>query len=107
MKTIKNILMITLVGLFFSSTMAQGDIISAADFMKLYKTDKALVIIDASKADTYKKSHIKNAINIPSADVSQAEGVVDGLLLSPAKLAELFGSKGVTESSNIVVYDGG
>ncbi len=107
MKTIKSILILALVGLFFSSTMAQGDIISAADFMELYKTDKSLVIIDASKADTYKKSHIKNAINIPSDDVNQADGVVDGLLKSPAQLAELFGSNGITETSNIVVYDGG
>lgn len=107
MRTIKNLLMLTLVGLFFSSTLAQGDIISAADFMKLYKTDKSLVIIDASKAATYKKSHIKNAINVPSAEVSLADGVVDGLMKSPAELAELFGSKGITESSNIVVYDGG
>ena len=32
---------------------------------------------------------------------------VEGLLKSPAELAELFGSKGITETSNIVVYDGG
>ena len=62
MKTFKSILLITLVGFFFSSTIAQGDIISAADFTKLMKADKSLVVIDASKAETYKKSHIKNAI---------------------------------------------
>lgn len=107
MKTIKSMILLALVGLFFSSTMAQGDVVSAADFMKLVKTDKSLVIIDASKADTYKKSHIKNAINVPSGDVSQDDGVVDGLIKSPAELAELFGSKGITENSNIVVYDGG
>lgn len=107
MKTVKRIFLVAVVGLFFSSAMAQGDIISAADFMKLYKADKSLVIIDASKADTYKKSHIRNAVNIPSADVSLTKDGVDGILKSPKELAELFGSKGITESSNIVIYDGG
>lgn len=106
MKTLKSILLITLVGFFFSSTMAQGDLISAADFTKLMKTDKSLVIIDASKADTYKKSHIKNAVNIPHKTLYQ-ETEVEGLIESPEKLAKIFGEKGVSNASAIVVYDGG
>lgn len=106
MKTLKSILLITLVGFFFSSTMAQGDLISVAEFTKLMKADKSLVIIDASKAETYKKSHIKNAVNIPHKSLYQ-ETEIEGLIESPEKLAIIFGEKGVSNTSAIVVYDGG
>jgi thiosulfate/3-mercaptopyruvate sulfurtransferase len=105
MKTLKGILLFVLVGLFISSTMAQGDIISAADFMKLYKADKSLVVIDASKAADYKKSHIKNAINVPNGDLNTDAD--HGFLKSNDDLAKLFGEKGVSNNSTIVVYDGG
>ena len=105
MKTIRYILVIAIVGLFSVSSIAQGDIISAADFMKLYKADKSLVIIDASKAADYKKSHIKNAINIPNVELNNNKD--DGFLLSTDKLATIFGNKGVSNESAIVVYDGG
>ena len=105
MKTIRYVLVIAIVGLFSVSTIAQGDIISAADFMKLYKADKSLVIIDASKAADYKKSHIKNAINIPNVELNNNKD--DGFLLSTDELAAIFGNKGVSNESAIVVYDGG
>ncbi len=105
MKTFKSIFLVVLVGLFISSTMAQGDIISAADFMKMYKADKSLVIIDASKAGDYKKSHIKNAINIPNGDLNTDAD--NGFLKSTEELATIFGDKGVNSESAIVVYDGG
>ena len=105
MKTIRYILVIAIVGLFSVSSIAQGDIISAADFMKLYKADKSLVIIDASKAADYKKSHIKNAINIPNVELNNNKD--DGFLLSNDELAKIFGNKGVSNESAIVVYDGG
>jgi len=105
MKTIRYILVIAIVGLFSVSTIAQGDIISAADFMKLYKADKSLVIIDASKAGDYKKSHIKNAINIPNVELNNNKD--DGFLLSNDELSGIFGAKGVSNENAIVVYDGG
>lgn len=95
-----------LVVLYSSSLMAQGDIISAADFMKMFKTNKNMIIVDASKADSYKKSHIKNAVNIPHKSLYKG-GDIEGLIEDPAKLASIFGSKGVSETKTIVVYDGG
>lgn len=107
MKTIKGLLLIAFVGLFSVSTIAQGDIISAADFIKLTKSDKNLVIIDASKADAYQKMHVKNAVSVPSEVLNQESGAVDGLLKSPEDLAKIFGDAGVSENNTIVVYDGG
>ncbi len=88
------------------SVVAQGDIIGAKDFVKLTKTDKNLVIIDASKAESYSKVHVKNAVNIPHATLYQ-ESEIEGLIMKPAELAAIFGEKGVVESKTIVVYDGG
>ncbi len=107
MKVLKKILITGMAVLLVSSTVrAQGDIISAADFMKLFKADKSLVIIDASKAESYTKTHIKNAINIPHKSLYK-ETEIEGLIKEPANLAKIFGSKGVSNDAAIVVYDGG
>ena len=106
MKKFRNILLAGLVVVLYSSSlMAQGDIITAADFMKLYKTDKSLVTIDAAKADSYKKSHIKNAVNIPNVNLNNNKD--DGFLISNEELATIFGNMGVSPEKTIVVYDGG
>lgn len=106
MKKFRNILLASLVVVFYSSgLMAQGDIITAAEFMKLFKTDKSMVVIDASKAADYKKSHIKNAVNIPNGDLNTNKD--DGFLKSNEELAAIFGNKGVSPEKTIVVYDGG
>ena len=100
-------LLLAVVAIFLTgSVVAQGDIISAKDFVKLAKTDKNLVIIDASKADSYGKVHVKNAINIPHETLYQ-ETEIEGLINKPAELAAIFGEKGVVETKTIVVYDGG
>ncbi len=107
MKKHINILLSGLVVLMFStSLMAQGDIISAAQFMKMFKTDKNMIVIDASKADSYTKTHIKGAVNIPHKTLYK-DTEIEGLIQDPAKLAGIFGSKGVSDSKTIVVYDGG
>jgi len=106
MKIIRNIFLAGLVVVLYSSSlMAQSNIISAADYMKLYKADKSLITIDASKAGDYKKSHIKNAVNIPNGDLNTNKD--DGFLKSNEELATIFGAKGVSADKAIVVYDGG
>lgn len=100
------ILLSVLISLTYLTSMAQGDIITAKVFMDMTKADKSVVIIDASKADTYKTSHVKNAVSIPHTTLYKS-GDVEGLIKSPEDLAKLFGSKGVSDKSTIVVYDGG
>ena len=106
MKTLRNIFLASLVVVLYSSSlMAQGGIITAAEFMKMYKADKSLIIIDASKAADYKRSHIKKAVNIPNGDLNTTKD--DGYLKSNEELATIFGNKGVNPDKAIVVYDGG
>jgi thiosulfate/3-mercaptopyruvate sulfurtransferase len=106
MKTLRNIFLAGLVVVLYSSSIfAQGDIITAAEYMKLVKADKSLITIDASKAGDYKKSHIRNAVNIPNVDLNTNKD--DGFLKSNEELATIFGAKGVSADKAIVVYDGG
>lgn len=107
MKKLAYILFTGIITLLYSSaTFAQNDIISAAEFMKMFKTNKNMIVIDASKADSYNKTHVKNAVNIPHLTLYK-DAEIEGLIEDPAKLAEIFGSKGVSETKTIVVYDGG
>ena len=86
--------------------LAQGDIITAEQFMQLIKTDKNVVIIDASKEKDYTLAHIKDAVNVPYKSLEK-EGEVEGLIYSPSELAAIFASKGINDNNTIVVYDGG
>lgn len=95
--------------IFFSGLgylFAQGDVISAAEFMTAYKTNKNLIVIDAGKPDDYGKSHVTNSVNIWHLDLYKP-GTIEGLIKSPQELADYFGKKGVSNTNLIVVYDDG
>ena len=89
-----------------NSMMAQIDFIDATTFMDVYKNNKELVVIDANKTKNYQASHVKNAIHINHNDLYQ-KGDIKGLIMSPEELAAFFGKNGVSETSNVVVYDDG
>lgn len=86
---------------------AQADIISAKDFMLRMKENPEMVIIDASKAKTYAANHVKGAIFINHMDLYQKENPIEGLILPTEELATLFGKAGISENSEIVIYDEG
>ncbi len=92
--------------LLAGSVSAQVDIINAKDFMALTKSSDKLVIVDANKAKNYDVNHIKGAINIEHGDLYRP-GDIDGLIKSPEDLAAFFGSKGINENSEVVIYDDG
>ena len=105
----KNLIKYTTIFLAFiliaTSAIAQGDFISAKDFAKVSKS-KNSVIISAQSAKNYKLSHIKNAVFIDHNDLYKA-GAVEGLIKSPSDLAKYFGSKGVSDKKEILIYDDG
>ncbi len=85
---------------------AQVDIISAKDFTALVKANKELVIVDAAKSKTYANAHIKNAININHNDLYK-DGDVSGVIKSADELAAFFGNMGISEKTEVVLYDEG
>lgn len=80
--------------------------ISAKDFGAELKANKALVVIDVQASDVYAKQHIQGAINIPHKSLYKT-GPIEGQFLEPAELAAIFGKKGVSNTSKIVLYDDG
>ncbi|PXY02294.1 hypothetical protein DF185_06510 [Marinifilum breve] len=87
------------------ASWAQADVISVKDYLKIMK-DKNTILISARKPADYKKVHIVNAVNINHKDLYNNEPV-KSMLKSPAEIAKILGSKGVSESKNIVIYDSG
>lgn len=104
---LSNLLTIIFAVFAFSTSMAQGDLISADEFMDLYKSSDDLVIIEASNPKTYNAAHIKKAIFVDHYDMYREDVDIPGILKAPTDLAAYFGSQGVNENSEIIVYDEG
>lgn len=85
---------------------AQSPVISAKDFAAELKGNKSLVVIDVNGADIYGKQHIQGAINLPHKDLYKP-GAVEGQIKPAEELAAIFGKKGISNTSKIVLYDEG
>jgi len=98
-------LAITMLAVFILSiATAQAEVISAQEVKALMDGDETLVIIDANNYDHYKAVHLKGAVNLFHSSLYR-KGDVPGLVKSPDELAEILGQYGISESSNIVIYD--
>ena len=80
-------------------------VITAAEFMKMNKANKELVIIDAGKS--YDDAHIKKAMYINPKELNREDEVLTGAVKLPEDLATYFGEKGVAHDAEIVIYDEG
>jgi thiosulfate/3-mercaptopyruvate sulfurtransferase len=103
---IKKTVTTALVVFLLSAVMANAEIISAQDVKALMESEKHLVIIDASKADTYQAGHLEGAVNIEHSSLYRRGGVA-GLIRCLGELSEIFGKNGITRDSNVVIYDEG
>ncbi len=82
------------------------DVISAKDFMSELKSNKDLVVVDAGTADDYDKRHVRGAVSIPHKTLYK-DGDIEGLIKEPAELAKIFGEKGISNATPVVIYDDG
>jgi len=64
-----------------------------------------LLIVDLSKAETYRKLHIPGAVHLDYAQITAARKPVMGLLPEPEVLDTLFSSIGIDEQTHVVAYD--
>jgi thiosulfate/3-mercaptopyruvate sulfurtransferase len=94
------------IAFLFTSFMgiAQGDIISAKDFMAAIK-DKNTVVLSAQSSGDYNVSHITGSVNIDHKTLYK-DGKPEGLLKSPEDMAKIFAALGVSNTNQIIVYDG-
>jgi len=97
----------TLLAVFLlSAVAANAEVISAQDMKTLMESEENLVIIDASKADTYQGGHLEGAVNIEHSSLYR-QGPVAGLIRCLGELSDIFGANGIARDSNIVIYDEG
>jgi len=99
-------ILLSLAGIIAVLSLQAQLTIPAKDFAAELKTNKTLVVIDVQAADVYAKQHIQGAINIPHKSLYKT-GAIEGQFLSTDELAAIFGKKGVSNTSKIVLYDDG
>ncbi|MDO9510815.1 MAG: rhodanese-like domain-containing protein [Bacteroidales bacterium] len=93
------------ISLFLVIGTSFGQFISAKEFMDLYKTGN-VIVVDADRPSNYAGTHVKNSVNIWTAEYF-VKGQPDGLLLPKDELVAFFGSKGLSEDATIIMYDDG
>jgi thiosulfate/3-mercaptopyruvate sulfurtransferase len=106
MKKVSASMILMVMFLFITQALTAQVLISAKNFVAEKKKDKTMVVIDANTAENYAKSHVTGAVNVPHKELYKP-GDVEGLIKSPADLAAYFGAKGISNTSNIVIYDDG
>lgn len=77
------------------ATFPNGEI-----FKSMKSVSSADVVVDVSNGDSYAKSHIKNAIHLPSKDFLDGAGS----LKTDQELALILGEKGISRDDSIVLY---
>jgi len=99
-----NKLFLLSVMLLVASSISAQDIISVADLSKEMK-DNNTVVVWAGAADGY-KVHITGSVSIPHSSLCKDEPIRN-VIMSPAEMAKVLGSNGISPDMNIVVYDEG
>lgn len=94
------------IGILFivASAIQAQEVISATELAKIAQ-NKDVVIVWAG-ADAGYKVHITGAVNVPHSSLCTDEPVRN-VIKSPAEMAKVLGSKGVSADKTIVVYDEG
>lgn len=76
-----------------------------AEQLHAHLNDPDLIIIDLSSEENYRRGHIPGAINGDPKGLLRGEGPIPNKLPTEAKLSEFLSSLGVTDHSQLVIYD--
>ena len=90
--------------LLVASAISAQDLISATELAKISK-GKDVVVVCATSAAGY-KVHITGSVNVMHSSLYKGTPA-EAYINSPAEMAKVLGSKGVTTDKTIVVYDEG
>lgn len=101
--TIILLAVLLLVSCSFTRYAASGDLIINASDVKA-RLDKGYVLVDAQKTTSFLKEHVENAVNIERNQIIVSDPVPNSL--APASMIEeAAGKAGLTENSDLVIYD--
>ncbi len=81
------------------------DIITAQELSKIIKKDNVVLVSTRTNSD-YKKVHITGAVHVNHTELYN-DGPIKSMLKSPEEIAKILGSKGISESNSIILYDDG
>ncbi len=103
--TVACVLMTLLVFISCGGNYAESGtvIIDGKEAAKLVDTS-GVVLVDAQSASSYGKGHIEGAVNIGRANIVKKDLVVN-MLADSAVIEEVFGSRGISNSTTVVIYD--
>lgn len=104
MKNYKNIFAL-FIGFLFVQFSIASDLIEAKEMAKIMK-DKNVIVVSAQKASLYSDFHITGSINLPPAKLTNNEPI-PYINKSVAEMEKIIGSKGISETNTIIVYDEG
>jgi thiosulfate/3-mercaptopyruvate sulfurtransferase len=99
----KKIIIILIVLLAVQLVFSQ--VVSGKELKALAKSGD-VIIVSARTASDYGSKHIKGAIHIDHKELYKADGV-SSMLKSDTEIAKIFGDKGISADSKIVIYDTG
>ncbi|MEA2095370.1 MAG: sulfurtransferase [Candidatus Cloacimonadota bacterium] len=97
-----------IIGIFIILLAVQlvfAGVVSAKELKTLAKSGD-VIIVSARNASDYSSKHIADAINIDHKSLYKEEGV-SSMLKSVDDIAKIFGDKGISTDSKIVIYDTG
>lgn len=85
--------------------MTQLPLVIEADELARRLDDPSLLILDLSKAETYRQGHVPHAVHVDPARLLCGSAPVPNKLPSAAQLSSLFSELGLTPERQVVVYD--
>jgi len=91
--------------ILFAFQLIFAGVITAKELKTLAKSGD-VIIVSARNASDYSKKHIAGAVNIDHKNLYKTDGV-PSMLKSADEIAKIFGEKGISEKSKIVIYDTG
>ncbi|MFQ6058365.1 MAG: sulfurtransferase [Anaerolineae bacterium] len=82
---------------------AHPELLVETDWLAEHLGDLNLRVVDARKADEYKAGHIPGAVNIPRKETFDPEAP-KGMVAPREMIEALFGSKGISNETRVVIY---
>ena len=106
MKTKIRLFGLLLALLVFAGNVFAGPELISAKELKGKMKDKNVIIVSTRTLSDYQQVHLPGAVNVWHLDL-YTDPITNGYIKSPEELAKIFGSKGISETKTIVLYDAG
>jgi len=91
---------------FVEEGFANPELLVTTEWLEEHLSSEDLRIVDARPKTDYDESHIPGAVSVPRSDTFDPNGE-RSIVGSAEHISSLFGTVGIDETHQVVVYDGG